>query len=210
MKVKFQLRGTCVVLGVLLLATACGRVSREEQIADAMVRMVQHYPAATLQDIYKSCFQDHFGVAHLLADRASVKGYIEQELATTEVLDTSYYEPCGWQGRFVRVNLAVVRDGLLTVDELTDAFMASAAYSSNEVTEAWIAEWNEILQAICRTELDDHLDNFQADSMRLVEMLDVGNYVMHHSASYRETYHPHYRIIHRSIFEEQILPKLNE
>lgn len=88
--------------------------------------------------------------------------------------------------------------------------MASAAYSSNEVTEAWIAEWNEILQAICRTELDDHLDNFQADSMRLVELLDVGNYVMHHSASYRETYHPHYRIIHRSIFEEQILPKLNE
>ena len=197
-----------VALVALLFATACGRVSREEQIAAAMTEMAQRYPAATLQDIYKSCFQDHFGVAHLLADRASVKGYIEHELAAAEAFDACYYEPCGWQGRFVRVNLAVVRDGLLTADELTDAFMASAAYSSNEVTEAWLAEWNEILQAICTTELDDQLVNFRADSMRLVELLDAGNYVMHHSASYSDAYHPHYRIIHRSIFEERILPKL--
>ena len=205
---KIHCIGAFVALGVLLLATACGHVSREKQIAEAMAGIVQRYPAATLQDIYKSCFQDHFGVAHLLADRASVKGYIERELATAAAFDVSYYELCGWQGRFVRVNLAVVRDGRLTADELTDAFMASAAFSSNEVTEAWIAEWNEILQAICKAELDDQLANFQTDSMRLAELLAGGNYVMHHSASFRDAYHPHYRIIHRSIFEEQILPKL--
>lgn len=197
-----------VALVALLLSTACGPVSREEQIAKAITRLTERYPAATLQDIYKSCFQDHFGVAHLLADRERVKAYIEQEVAMAEAFDEAYYEPRGWQGRFVRVNLAVVRDGLLTADELTDAFMASAEFSSNEVTEAWIGEWNEILQAIRATELDERLADFKADSTRLAELLGAGHYVMHHSASFRESYHPHYRIIHRSIFEEQILPKL--
>ena len=87
-----------VALGALLFATACGPVSREEQIAEAMNELTERYPAATLQDIYKSCFQDHFGVAHLLGNRGGVKGYIEHELATAEAFDEAYYEPCGWQG----------------------------------------------------------------------------------------------------------------
>lgn len=205
---KIHRIGAFVALGVLLFATACGHVSREKQIAEAMAGIVQRYPSATLQDIYKSCFQDHFGVAHLLADRASVKGYIERELATAAAFDVSYYELCGWQGRFVRVNLAVVRDGRLTADELTDAFMASAAFSSNEVTEAWIAEWHAILEVLRAEGLHEQLPDFVADSARLEQMLSEGRYVMHHSASFRDAYHPHYRIIHRSIFEERILPKL--
>ena len=197
-----------VAVGALLFAMACGSVSREEQIAEAMSELTERYPAATLQDIYKSCFQDHFGVAHLLADRANVKGYIEHELATAEAFDEAYYEPCGWQGRFVRVNLAVVRDGLMTIDELTDAFMASAEFSSNEVTEAWIGEWHAILEVLRAEGLHEQLPDFAADSARLEQMLSEGRYVMHHSASFRDAYHPHYRIIHRSIFEERILPKL--
>ena len=197
-----------VALVALLLSTACGPVSREEQIAEAMSELTERYPAATLQDIYKSCFQDHFGVAHLLADRANVKGYIEYELATAEAFDEAYYEFCGWQGRFVRVNLAVVRDGLMTIDELTDAFMASAEFSSNEVTEAWIGEWHAILEVLCAEGLHEQLPDFASDSARLEQMLSEGRYVMHHSASFRDAYHPHYRIIHRSIFEERILPKL--
>ena len=197
-----------VALGALLFATACGPVSREEQIAKAITRLTERYPAATLQDIYKSCFQDHFGVAHLLADRERVKAYIEQEVAMAEAFDEANYEPCGWQGRFVRVNLAVVRDGLLTADELTDAFMASAEFSSDEVTEAWIGEWHAILEVLRAEGLHEQLPDFAADSARLEQMLSEGRYVMHHSASFRDAYHPHYRIIHRSIFEKRILPNL--
>ena len=197
-----------VALVALLLSTACGHESREEQIAEAMSELTERYPAATLQDIYKSCFQDHFGVAHMLGNRGGVKGYIEHELATAEAFDEAYYEPCGWQGRFVRVNLAVVRDGLMTIDELTDAFMASAEFSSNEVTEAWIGEWHAILEVLRAEGLHEQLPDFAADSARLEQMLSEGRYVMHHSASFRDAYHPHYRIIHRSIFEERILPNL--
>lgn len=34
-------------------------------------------------------------------------------------------------------------------------------------------------------------------------------YVVSHSSAFREAYHPHYRIIRRDIFEQEILPKLN-
>ncbi|MBQ1938905.1 MAG: hypothetical protein II362_01670, partial [Alistipes sp.] len=180
----------------------------EEQMAEAVETMLENYPATTLQDLYKSCFQDHFGVAHLLADRERVKGYIAYELSSAEQFHEAYWEPCGWQGNFVRANLKVVRDGLVTVDELTDAFMASAAFSSNEVTDEWIAEWNTILRTLQREGVDDRLPDFTADSTRIAQMLEAGHYVVHHSEPYGEAHHPHYRIIHRSIFEERILPKL--
>ena len=31
-------------------------------------------------------------------------------------------------------------------------------------------------------------------------------YVVSHSAAFREAYHPHYRIVRRDIFEQEILP----
>ena len=197
-----------VAFVALLFSTACGQESREEQIAEAMTRLAERYPAATLQDIYKSCFQDHFGVAHLLADRANVKGYIEYELATAEAFDEAYYEFCGWQGRFVRVNLAVVRDGLLTADALTDAFMASAEYSMNSATEEWKQLWQDILQETRK--MTPPLNNFREDSIAIASLLDKGEYVMHHSEEYSRAHHPHYRIIHRTVFEREILPYLQD
>lgn len=201
--------GWGAALAMLLSLGGCADVpTPEQQMTEAVETMLENYPASTLQDLYKSCFQDHFGVAHLLADRERVKGYIAYELSSAEQFHEAYWEPCGWQGNFVRVNLKVVRDGLVTVDELTDAFMASAAFSSNEVTDEWIAEWNTLLRTLQQAGIDEQLPDFATDSTRIAQMLEAGHYVMHHSEPYGEAHHPHYRIIHRSVFEERILPKL--
>ena len=206
---KMRSVGYMLVL-VALLFVGCGNADKgqEKAIAKAVETLMDRYPEATLQDVYKSCFQDHFGVAHLLADRERVKGYIEYELASADSLCGAYYEPCGWRGNFVRVNLLAVRDGYISTDELTDAFMASAAYSSNEVTEAWLTEWNTILRIIKKRGFDTKMADFAADSLRLAKLLGEGKYVMHHSEAFGRAYHPHYRIVHRSLFEEQILPRL--
>lgn len=196
---------------ILLLATlflSCGNAAdnKHTAIENAVRRMSHQYPAATLRDMYKSFFQDYFGVAHMLAERDKVKGYIEYELATADTLDAAYYEPCGWRGNFVRVNLAAVRDGHISIDELTDAFMASVAYSRNEVTHEWLCEWESIMRAI-RVVSGDMIA-FREDSTALATMLAAGKYVVHHSETYSRLYHPHYRIVHKSIFEERILPHL--
>lgn len=207
---KMRGAGYLVALCALLGMGGCKSAENEQEraIAQAVETLLDRYPKATLQDLYKSCFQDHFGVAHLLADRERVKGYIMYELATADTLCGAYSEPCGWRGNFVRVNLSAVRDGYISVDELTDAFMASAEYSSNEVTEEWLAEWNSIQQIVKKGGFDRLLVDYAADSTRLANLLGEGKYVMHHSEAYGKAYHPHYRIIHRSVFEEQIRPNL--
>lgn len=174
------------------------------EIRQSVERLLERYPKAKLQDIYKSFFQDYFGVAHLLKDRKAVKCYIIDELNSVETeSDTLYYEECGWRGNYIRVNLQAIRDGLLTVDELVDAFMASAPDDIPVVTQAWIEEWKAILSVV--RDVNPDLANLETDARAIFQMLERGEYVMHHSRQYNECYYPHYRIVRRDIFERDLL-----
>ena len=200
MKVNF------IIAAVLFVFVGCN--NKNDNIRQAIEGMRERYPSTTLQDIYKSCFQDYYGVAHLLADRESVKRYIDYELANADSLVSCYYEPCGWRGEFIRVNLSAIKDGRITSDILTDAFMTSAEYSMSSATEEWKLLWLDILQEARK--LTPPLNNFREDSIAIASLLDKGEYVMHHSEEYSRAHHPHYRIIHRTVFEREILPYLQD
>lgn len=191
---------------VLCLFGGC--VDESNNIRQAIDAMKERYPSTTLQDVYKSCFQDYYGVAHLLADRESVKRYIDYELSNADTLVNMYYEPCGWRGDFIRVNLSVVKDGRITSDRLADAFMASAEYSMKNATEEWKKIWHAVMSNARESLVA--LKHFSEDSAKIEALLDRGEYVMHHSEEYSKAHHPHYRIIHRTIFERDILPHLQE
>ena len=195
-----------LIIAALFVFIGCS--SENKSIRQAIDEMCERYPSTTLQDIYKSCFQDYYGVAHLLSDRESVKRYIEYELSNADSLVSSYYEPCGWRGEFIRVNLSAIRDGRITTDMLTDAFMASAEFSMKNSTEEWKILWQDVMNEARRT--SPALKNFSEDSIAIAALLERGEYVMHHSKEYREAHHPHYRIIHRTLFERDILPHLQE
>ena len=168
---------------------------------------MSEYPQATLQDVYKSCFQNYFGVAHLLGSREQVYNYICKELEADDYVEGSrFYEKCGWQGNHYRVYLNAIKEGYITADMLTDAFMASAPEEAPQVTVCWIKQWGEIERVV--REIFPDLENFETDSKSISEMLSQGKYVMHHSRRYNKAYHPHYRIIRRDLFERDILPYL--
>ncbi|MBP3614038.1 MAG: hypothetical protein J6J37_04565 [Bacteroidaceae bacterium] len=191
---------------VVFVLSACS--NGDGSIRRAIEEMRERYLSTTLQDIYKSCFQDYYGVTHLLSDRESVKRYIDYELSNADSLVSSYYEPCGWRGEFIRVNLSAIRDERITTDMLTDAFMASAEFSMKNSTEEWKTLWQDIMAEARKT--TPVLKNFSEDSIAIAALLDRGEYVMHHSKEYRDAHHPHYRIIHHTIFERDILPHLQE
>ncbi|MBR2379159.1 MAG: hypothetical protein IKA91_06965 [Bacteroidaceae bacterium] len=179
--------------------------------------MLRKYPDTSLQDIYKSCFQDYFGPAHAILSRDVARKYIEQELKSVASTDTNYYEPCGWRGNYYRVSLSTVGDSLLSVDELADAFYRSAPEQTPQVDERWVNEWNRTLKIVREvvTENASRISrnsplilNFATDSAAIADMLSQGKYVVHHSDRYNELYHPHYRIVSRDIFEDEILPRL--
>ena len=192
----------------LLMATCCASVTLAQDVESWVTDLLAQYPQARVLDIYKSCFQDYMGAEHLVGDRASVAAYLEQELATTAVDDLMpwYYEPCGINGNYVRVSLRAVKEGIIDADVLLDAFVRSANDPDRPTTEAWAERWHGIVAIIDKMGLE--LPYQQQDKQFIEEVLAQGRYAISHSPDYREAYSPHYRIIKREIFEQELKPLL--
>ena len=186
----------------LLILPLCLASCRQSLVDSAAVNaaisnQLKTYPESRLQDLYKSFFQDRFGPGHIIRDRESARDYILSELTGVDTLIGPRTEPCGWEGNYVRVNLSVVADGLLTADELTDALMTSAKVVEEEDIERWKEEWAEIL-AIIEKHYPD-IPNLEEDKTKIDELLASGQYAYHHSEAYNAAYHPHYRIIAKEL-----------
>lgn len=190
---------------LLFLLTAC---KQETAIEQAISRQMASHPASTLQDLYKNFFQEQFGPGHLVPDTTSAARYLRYELQTMDSESQTLYEPIGVEGRFVRVNLDVIKRGYIDFNTFLDAFLRSATCFELPAIDEWKEKWESIEQTAIGMGLDKTLPRFKEDSQAIDELLREGNYVMHHSPEYSEAYQPHYRLIERNIFEKEILPKL--
>lgn len=195
------------IMGAILIA-ASSLTAFGMGVEDYVNELLKEYPKARLLDIYKSCFQDYMGAEHLVGDTASARGYLMQELATTENSDLLpwYYEPCGTEGRYVRVSLRAIQDGFISADALLDAFIASANGSDRPSVESWATCWHQIIGTIDRMDLS--LPHYDEDKQFIEQVLDQGKYAISHSPDYRDAYSPHYRIVRRDIFERDLMPRL--
>jgi hypothetical protein len=196
-----------LVLSIMLLLSAS---MSAQDIVGFVNRQMERYPQSRLLDIYKSCFQDYMGAEHLVSDKDRVKDYLDEELNTTTLdeLMPWYYEPCGIDGNYVRVSIRAVKEGIMTEDLLLDAFIRSANNPRRPTIEAWRDRWHEIIGTI--DEMHLNLPNYLEDKQFIDSVLSKDKYAISHSPEYRETYHPHYRIVERGIFEQEILPQLQK
>ena len=167
------------------------------------------YPKSHVLDLYKSCFQDYMGAEHLISDRKQVKSYLDEELANIDIDDLPKwpYEPCGIKGRYVRISLRSVKEGLITEDMLLDAFVRSANIKRPSV-KSWSRRWHKIIGTIDKMNLN--LPDYDREKQFIDSILSVGKYAISHSSDYREAYHPHYRIVERRIFENELKPLIEK
>ena len=195
---------------LLIFAFVCAHAQTKcvdtDAVRVAVERMVKDYPQLTLQDIYKSFFQDNFGPGHAVPDSAQAASWLRGELAKVERLDVQLYEPTGYNGNYYRVSLAAVASAKVQQDALLSAFLRSVRAVQPGEVEAWVQEWAQIESVIAAMELD--LPGYDADAKAIKEMLATGHYAVHHSRLYNEHYEPHYRIIAKDIFEKEIQPLL--
>ena len=177
-----------------------------QDIESFVSNQMQTYPKSRLLDIYKSCFQDYMGAEHLVSDKARVKAYLDEELSTTDIdaLMPWYYEPCGTDGSYYRVSIRTIKEGIISEDQLLDAFIRSANAETRPSVELWSERWHQMMGTIDQMKLD--LPNYQEDKQFIDSVLSIGRYAISHSPEYREAYHPHYRIVERSIFDKEIKP----
>jgi hypothetical protein len=113
--------------------------------------------------------------------------------------DTLTWQAIGPENDYYRVNLQLVKEGILPRAVLLEAMVESAPLARNPDMRTWKKEWESAMAVIEKMNL--HIPNFESDKKAIEELLERGEYVMHHSEFYNETYQRHYRIIHKSVFK---------
>lgn len=179
----------------------------EQAVRSAVERQMQRYPKSTLKDLYKNFFQDKFGPGHLIGDTAAAGNYLRKELASYTVVSGEVAEPTGWEGNFLRVNLSVIKTGQIPYLVFFDAFVRSVNGISPMPVSEWQKEWEQIEAVIRSMKLS--LPDYEADRKEIDDRLNKGEYVGHHSRVFEDTYTPHYRIIRKDIFENELKPLLS-
>ena len=194
---------------LLVLALACsfslfGQSIDTIAVRSAIERQLVTYPESTLQDIYKSFYQEHFGPGHIISDTALARRYLMRELSEMDKNQSPYFEPTGSQGDYVRVYLSAIADSLISAEQLLDAFVRSANLWQ-EPTVNWMEKWEAIVSIIQANKME--VQGFETDLPLLTEAAQ-NNQAVHHSRRYNDAYHPHYRIVERCIFERELYPTL--
>ena len=194
---------------ILILALACsfnlfGQSIDTIVVRSAIERQLTTYPESTLQDIYKSFYQEHFGPGHIISDTTSARRFLMKELSEMGKNQSPYFEPTGSQGDYIRVYLSAIADSLITAEQLLDAFVRSANLWQ-EPAVSWMEKWETIVSIIQANKME--IEGFETDLPLLTEA-DRNSQAVHHSRRYNEAYHPHYRIVERSIFELELKPSL--
>ena len=117
------------LLFFLFLIAGCMISVQSQEVEAFACKLLKQYPQARLLDIYKSCFQDYMGAEHLVSDTSSARSYLEYEISTTSADDLMpwYYEPCGTEGKHVRVSLRAVHEGIITTDGKLRGFKIAEA-----------------------------------------------------------------------------------
>ena len=175
-----------------------------------LIEQIKNHPNQTLQDVYKSCYQDEYGPGHLIANESSSLNYILEETNSIEIdyNPPTSFELTGLEGNYVRVDLNLVKNETIPFLVLFKALLLSAEIGNQKTDNEWDKIWSNIVEEI--KDLDFKFENFEEDIKRLDIISKSDDKVVHHSDLYENIYHPHYRIIEKNIFENYIKPFINK
>ena len=192
---------TLITLAITAMClVGCATNTENKRIEQAVKALVSQYPEATLQDVYKSFYQERFGPGHMIPNVENARNYLMSEMEQAAENSGAYYEPTGSGGKYIRVYLNAVADGKISAEQLLDAFVESA----NNVeprSDKWSDQWTNIVKVIEEKQLpvaaSDELKQWLKECSEQEE-------AVHHSEAYNQVYRPHYRIVERNIFEQQL------
>lgn len=185
---------------------ACATNTESKKIEQAVKALISQYPEATLQDVYKSFYQERFGPGHMIPNVENARNYLMSEMEQAAENNGAYYEPTGSDGRYVRIYLNAVADGKISAQQLLDAFVESANHVEPR-SDKWADQWANIVKVIEEKQLPVKMNE---ELKQLLKDCSEQDEAVHHSETYNKAYRPHYRIVERSIFEQQLKPLLKE
>lgn len=188
-------------LALLLIASLgtmhyalCTPTADSLAICQMVTDLHARYSEMTLQDLYKTCYQDRFGAEHAVPDSVHAMDYLRYELTqlAPDSMRMPLLEPCGYRHRYERVSLQLVQQGEMTAEQVLSDFLRAARSVSEDDSDTltWEEEWGIISRLALRLVPewhDEELERGLCEASR-------GNRAVHHSSSFRAYYHPHYRL----------------
>ena len=179
-----------IIIVLCVFCTLCTMAMTKEEAVDYLVNS---YPKAQLADIYKSFYQDNYGPGHILGDTIAARRYFNDELSHTTAWNGPEFEYTGEGKNFVRLNMDLVKKGIISAEDYFRAFLNSLGMEAKPSDEEWIAEWSSI-EDIIKTR-GYHFVNEDKDREIIRKKLESKNFPIHHSDNFNENYNFHYRII---------------
>ena len=207
------MRTTILAALSLIILASC---QAADPTRDAIARQLGQYPESRVQDVYKSFCQDNLGPGHLIPDPGQARAYLMSEIETyREDLEEGKYskpelrcDPVGDEGNYVRVDLSVVLDSLIDADTLLDAFVRSANEGRVLTADEWKEKWAGVAKVLRRHFAD--IPDAAEDLSTIDSLISEGNLILHHSPAYEAAYNPHYRIVAKEIFENELKHKISQ
>lgn len=176
--------------------------------ADSIIKFIEYHktvhPYSHYRDIYKSFMQDYFGPGHILLNPEKSKAYLKEELEKNNSFGGPLYEPTGFEGNFIRLNLSLIRDSVISFDTFFESFAKSAQGVVPPSEKMWIKEWMTV-DSLMQSH-NFHYENEETERKEIINSLRLGNFVAHHSHAFNDSSNFHYRIISKELFESDILP----
>ena len=185
---------------------ACYRPNYFEWDECRLCQYMLDYPQSQLRDVYKYCFQDCFGLEHLMSDSAAAARYIEAEIRSADSTDWQrplFYYPL-LRNNYVRVDIGYVRQGIIPLATMVSAMLQSSQPVDYDA-EQWHSRWQQLLALLGNPHCAKPL-NYDEDYQLIEQAIKSGHYAQHHSRLFNETYRQHYRIVRRDVFEQMLLP----
>lgn len=163
------------------------------------------YPKMKFDDLLKLIYQNSFGPKHMSSNPSieKVQNYIHEELEDFEDYSgTHQVESIG--NDYYRVSLSVIHSQLMTSQELAEAFYQSMIESpiiDDDSIKVFTSQLKLLCDLVSREAIA--LDKDKCEQW-VEDYLDHGIRPVKHSEVYRDNYHPHYRVVHKSILKNYL------
>lgn len=164
-------------------------------------KQIELHPSMQIQDVVKMCYQAVFGMEHMIADIEKARQFFYEEYAATPA-DNSIplYEPIS--ENFCRINLAAWKARNLDADKLFDLFLASGRshiggtrFELNDCAKDVEKLIKKGLLPFTVEEWKEYYTTYKNNGMLPV----------HHSEAYRQSEHPAYRLIRKTLLNADII-----
>lgn len=163
-------------------------MNQDVKTRELLTKHYRTYPILQIQDIFKYLYQSTFGCEHLVSSEADAIEYIAKEYASLSENNVGTLDSL--DGEYSRIPLSYLKNGL-SIDTFGKIFCASSKceHGNNAELENKLSVAKEL---IAEKALPFSSDEFE----RAVSEWKANGYqAIHHSAVFRESYSPAYRVI---------------